>query len=207
MTLGPHLRRLLSLGSAPLAAGPLDGLPEGRHGDDLAEVLSLRNGFVAFESALLVRGAGDGPHDLASWNAYPGWRGSYSGLADGIFFFAEDIFGGQFGLTEVAVVAFDPETGDRQVLAPDLESWAQGLLVDYASMTGFPLGHAWQQRFGALPMGRRLIPKTPFVLGGDFEVDNLYSVDAVVGMQVRAELAVQIRDLPDGAQVSYRVVD
>jgi hypothetical protein len=104
-------------------------------------------------------------------------------------------------------VAFDPETGDRRVVASSLEGWAQQLLADFESMTGYPLSHAWQQRFRPLPLGKRLIPKIPFVLGGDFVIENLYPLYSLVGMQVRGELAVQIRDLPDGAQVTYRVVD
>jgi hypothetical protein len=207
VTLGPHLGRLVSIGSAALATGPVAGLPKGRLGDDLAELLVRRNGFVAFESALVVRGVGAAPGDLADWNAERGWRASYSGMADDIFFFAEDIFGGQFGLLAEVVVAFDPETGDRRVLASSLEDWAEQILADFELMTGYPLGQAWQQRNGKLSLGKRLIPKIPFVLGGDFTIENLYALDSVVGMQVRGELAVQIRDLPDGARVSYRVVD
>lgn len=207
MTLGPHLGRLVFAGSPALAVGPVAGIPKGRLGEEFAELLGQRNGFVAFESALVVRGTGANPDDLAAWNAEPGWRASYSGMADGIFFFAEDIFGGQFGLVGEVVVAFDPETGDRRVVGSSLEDWAQQLLVDFDLMTGYPLAQAWQRRFGPLPLGKRLIPKIPFVLGGDFVIENLYALDARVGMQVRGELAVQIRDLPDGAQVSYRVVD
>ena len=207
MTLGPQLGRLISIGSAEVAAGPVVGLPVGEQGDDLAELLRHRNGFVAFESALFVRGAGSGPYDLAAWNAPRGWRAGYSGMADGIFFFAEDIFGGQFGLRGNEVVAFEPETGEFRVVSSSLEGWAQWILADFELTTGYPLGRAWQRRFGALLLGKRLIPRIPFVLGGDFTIENLYSVDSTVGMQVRAELAVQIRDLPDGAQVRYRVID
>lgn len=33
---------------------------------------------------------------------------------------------------------------------------------------------------------------------------NLYALEAGTGMRFRAELATQIRDLPDGAQITYR---
>lgn len=62
-------------------------------------------------------------------------------------------------------------------------------------------------RHGVLVEGQRLVPKLPFVAGGEFEVDNLYAADAVEGMRARGNLAVQIRDLPDGAQISYRIVE
>lgn len=207
MTLGAHLGQLVSVSSAAIAAGPVTGLPHGERGAELGELLHRRNGFVAFESALIVRGAGPGSNDLAAWNAENGWRSCYSKLSDGVFFFAEDVFGGQFGLRDEVVVSFDPETGDQQVVARSLDAWAERVLDDAAMMTGHPVAHAWQRRFGPLPLDQRLIPKVPFVLGGDFAIENLYALDSTLGMQVRGELAVQIHDLPDGAQVTYRVVD
>jgi hypothetical protein len=53
----------------------------------------------------------------------------------------------------------------------------------------------------------RLAPRIPFVLGGSFEVDNLHAINESIGMKLRSELAMQIRSLPDGAQVSYEIVD
>ena len=86
-------------------------------------------------------------------------------------------------------------------------SWASVLLDDYETLTGYPVAHEWQRRNGPIPRGRRLLPKVPFALGGDFELDNLYAADAVDGMRVRGNLALQIRDLPDGAKVTYLVVE
>jgi hypothetical protein len=45
------------------------------------------------------------------------------------------------------------------------------------------------------------------VLGGGYEVANLYAHDATRGMQLRGELAVQLRDLPEGANVRLTIVD
>jgi hypothetical protein len=70
--------------------------------------------------------------------------------------------------------------------------------------TGYPLGHAGQAIFGQLPAGQRLIPKTPFVLGGQFRVDNLIALEAVEGMNLRSDIWRQIKDLPDGAQIELR---
>ncbi len=86
-----------------------------------------------------------------------------------------------------------------------IEEWAQQMVSDYRALTGFPIAHAWQQAHGKLQPGRRLVPKRPFVLGGNFALENLYDIAAGEGMRVRAELAVQIRDLPDGATVRYSV--
>jgi hypothetical protein len=53
----------------------------------------------------------------------------------------------------------------------------------------------------------RLAPRIPFVLGGSFDVDNLHAINESKGMHLRSELALQIRNLPEGAQVSYEIAD
>lgn len=81
------------------------------------------------------------------------------------------------------------------------------MVDDFNVLTGYPLGHHWQTQHGALAPGHRLIPKQPFVLGGAFDTDNLYSLDAVEGMRFRGELARQITGLPDGTAIEIRVTD
>jgi hypothetical protein len=63
------------------------------------------------------------------------------------------------------------------------------------------------EKNGSLPMNKRLLPKIPFVVGGDFAVENLYLVDSVQGMKVRANVAQQINNLPDGVKINIRVVN
>jgi len=145
--------------------------------------------------------------DLGRWNEDHLWRSGYQDMADGYLFFAEDVFGGQFAIKDGTVFSFDPETGEVDVMAQTMESWAAVLLDDYEVNTGYPLAHEWQVHNGALPDGIRLIPKRPFVLGGDFLVENLYPLGSVQGMRLRAELAHQLRDLPDGATVNFTVVE
>jgi hypothetical protein len=53
-------------------------------------------------------------------------------------------------------------------------------------------------------MGERLAPKMPLVTGGGFEVSNLAAIESLRGMRFRGNLAVQIRDLPDGVKIRYR---
>jgi hypothetical protein len=207
---GKSIEKLVGLAAGPLGRKPSSGVAElaGRHGSDLAALLGRMNGFYAFESALHVFPSGeDSMMSLELWNDRDLWRRDYDDLTDGLLFFAEDVFGGQFVLTDRGVGTFDPETGDVEVIAPDLESWAAALLGDWEVLTGFPLAHEWQLRHGALEAGKRLVPKIPFVTGGAFDVGNLYAADAVEGMRARGNLAVQIRDLPDGASISYRVVE
>jgi hypothetical protein len=182
-------------------AGPLAG--------ELIEFLKKKNGFYAFESALHVMPAqACGPEiGLVDWNSEHLWIHEYGGMAKGLFFFAEDIFGCQFCIRADGIYQFDPETGQVEKLATDLDGWTDAILRDYSYLTGYPLAHEWQQANGAIAAGVRLVPKQPFVTGGEFSVQNLAPLDAVAAMRMRGQIAMQIKDLPDGARIELRVVD
>lgn len=167
---------------------------------ELMEMLAEVNGFYAFEAALHVFPVKSDDHmDLVRWNSSTLWRHTYGSLADDLVFFAEDAFGGQFALADAGVVSFDPETGDAEWMAASLEGWAAVLLADYELLTGFPLAQEWQKRFGQLPVGARLLPKTPFVLGGEFAINNLFAGDAIEGMRMRGGVALQLRATQKGS--------
>ena len=176
---------------------------------ELYEFLQIKNGFYAFESALHVFPAKAVAPEIGldDWNSPGLWRSSFGGMTDGCFFFAEDAFGIQFALREADVCTFDPETGIQETFARDLEGWASLILEDYNLHTGYPLAHAWQVVHGRIPIGKRLLPKMPFVAGGEFAVENLYAHDAIQGMLFRAEIAKQIKDLPDGAKIRFEIKD
>ncbi len=180
----------------------------GSAADDLLSMLCKRNGFYVLESALHVfpSHSGDKEIGLDEWNSDDLWRNEYKGMADGCLFFAEDAFGGQFCIKENKIFMFDPETGALDYLADDIEGWAKAIVSDYEVLTGYPLAHQWQEHHGQLPSKKRLLPKVPFVAGGEFALDNLYLNDAVEGMKFRADIANQIKDLPDGAQIQFNVV-
>jgi hypothetical protein len=55
--------------------------------------------------------------------------------------------------------------------------------------------------------GTRLFPKTPFVLGGEYDVENLFALDASKGIMYLAEIYQQITHLPNGTEVRLRVVE
>src|SRR5690349_3954919 len=102
----------MSAGAVGFAAGQLPPL--------LAPLFERKNGFYAFESALLVRPFGvpvGGVLDIVSWNAWHDWTGIYGDRLNGVVLFAEDLFGGQFGVTRDGVVSFNPESGEVEPLA------------------------------------------------------------------------------------------
>jgi len=214
MKLGPSTAKLLELGSEPLIPSSdsvdlsaLEGLGGSYH--ELATALRAKNGFYAFESALHVfpwEGSGT-ISGIQEWNSDSGWRSEYGRLARGCLFFAEDAFGGQFCLKDGSAWQFDPETGDLSLLGKSLEEWAQAVLSDFEFLTGHPVASQWQVANGALPAGKRLAPRIPFVLGGDFSMSNLILMDSERGMRIRGGLATQINSLPDGAQIRFVIDD
>lgn len=177
-------------------------------GSELYHLLELKNGFYAFESALHVFPyTSDLGTGLEAWNAESLWRDRYKDLADGLLFFAEDIFQDQFCLSkkQSGVFRLQAETGAAIPMADSVENWAAVILADHKAETGWPLAHAWQEKNGSLPDGQRLMPKTPFFLGGEYNLENLWAGDPLEGMRFKADIAIQTRDLPDGAQVQLKV--
>jgi len=206
----PHessLDRLRSIAGPSLGTGAksFDGVP-----NELAAWLSVSNGFYVFESALHVypsEPAAMGTMTAQMWNDPNLWRSGYGSMAEEMFFFAEDVFGGQFAMRNGEVLTLDPETGATETLASSLAEWAECVLDDFEFLTGYPLAHAWQERHGPLAVNERLVPKQLFVLGGEYSVDNLYALDAVEGMRLRADVAMQLADLPDGTSVTLKIIE
>lgn len=77
----------------------------------------------------------------------------------------------------------------------------------FSVLLQYSLAYARQEHSGILSSEFRLMPKTPFVCGGRFELDNLIAINAVSGMKSRANLARQIIDLPDGAQIEFKIIE
>lgn len=179
----------------------------GVRGGELLKLLRRKNGFFAFESALHVMPTvgSDTAIDVARWNSESLWRSEYGDLARDYLFFSEDLFGNQFGIKGGIVYRFDAETAESEPIADDIRGWARRILREYPTLTGYPLGHAWQSIHGPLEPLRRLSPKTPFVVGGEYSVTNLYDSDAVEGMRFRGFLARRLHALPDGAKIEFKI--
>ena len=208
-----NLIKLISI-SSPAVCNKLPEINEallqmvGTQGIDLIELLKYKNGFYAFESALHVfaSGCANTTTDLLEWNRHDLWKKEYEGRIGDVFFFAEDVFGSQFALSHEKVERFDPETGEFEEFAISLEEWAERILSDYSYETGYQIASDWQAIHGPLLKGQRLLPKTPFVLGGAYEIENLYAGNALDGMKFRASIWQQIRSLPDGTPIKLKVV-
>jgi len=176
---------------------------------ELYQFLSRANGLFAFESALMIRPLVhvNNIYSVFEWNEPGLWKSSYCNTQVlQALFFAEDAFGCQFGFFDDQIYFFCPETGEFKFLCNSFDEWCEMIVSDFELHTGYKLIHEWQSENGAIIPGFRLCPKLPFVLGGQYAVENLYSISALDGLLFRAEIANQIRNLPNGAKVRI-VVD
>ncbi|MGH3391573.1 MAG: hypothetical protein ACRDOO_22105 [Actinomadura sp.] len=175
---------------------------------ELADLLGRSNGFTVFNAGVQVFRAGErglGP-ELREWNQQDTWKQAYGRLADGLFCFAQDLFGVQFAVVDQrAVVAVDPETADRTHIGDTLDAWAAWLLDDPDVRGAYQLATVWQDRHGALTHDQRLIPRRFFTLGGGYDLDNLVAKDAAECMRIRGPIAQMVHDLPDGAHLRLHV--
>lgn len=203
--------RLISIVGASLIDAKPTASPSctsrfGQVGEELHDLLRRRNGFYAFVSALHVYPSGDDGSmlSLERWNDPALWTSEYGDTLADCLCFGQDVFGVQFCLRRSRVWSFNPETEEFTALATSLEEWAGLIINDRDYLTGYPLAQSWQERNGPLLPGYRLFPIVPFVLGGQYAIDNLMAGDAVQVMRLYASVARQIRGLPDGTTVDLK---
>jgi hypothetical protein len=172
---------------------------------ELEALLCLKNGFTAFHSALHVFPASSSSagYNLIQWNAPDLWKNTYPPAIQGILCFAENLLGEQFCIFKSHVGILNPETGDIDQMADTLEEWAALITSDPHQYLAMGLAIEWQEKNGELPVGQQLVPKIPFVCGGEFEIENLYAFESSRSMRWRGELASQIQGLPDGTPIRF----
>lgn len=206
-----HIEKLLSYAERAITDNPPQITSDFWNGSarlfaELLGLLNKRNGFFAFDKALHVFPAQPSTqkpsgYDIIDWNRRGLWKNAFPEQVQRLLCFAEDIFGCQWVLQKDHIGKFDPETGEVTPFADSFENWAEQIVENASIETGWPLSQQWIQKNGDLPANCRLNPRMLFVLGGSFEVENLFAVDAAEGMRFRGDIARQIRDLPDGTKI------
>ena len=201
---GPRLGQRLTYKEHVASLAPWHAL-----GKELLELLCAKNGFFAYERALLVRplhGTGDVLGAL-EWNSPELWKATYDLDMSEVLFFAEDVFGNQYGIRQKDVCYFYAETGDFAHVSDSLRGWCRAVLNDAAVRTSHPLARCWQAENGPIPGGHRLAPKLPFVCGGTYSIDNLYLTRDLKAMQFYGSIASQIRHVPDGGSIRFKITE
>lgn len=77
-----------------------------------------------------------------------------------------------------------------------LEDWYMQALVQQA-----------KESLGPLSAGRKYCLVTPGALGGEYAISNIKTAPLEEMVRFSGNIALQIKDLPDGAQIQLKVVD
>lgn len=170
---------------------------------DIEELYSDINGFIAFEGALLCLPIGiDVDIEIMKFNTHKSWKSAYSKEIQDTLFFAADIFCHLFGLYKGIIVKFNPESGKLEKHSSNIEEWASIILSDYDYETGWSLAKSWQLENRAINVGERLLPKVPFAIGGEYEVNNLVDIDLNEAMNQYSKLFAQVKNIEKGELVN-----
>ena len=206
--MGGAVEKLVQVAGDPIGcpANPDFGLALQKFGDigrQLGQLLKSKNGFFCFESALRVfpDTTSSSSWGLEEWNSEENWKYSYSGLASDLFCFAEDIFGNQFCISNNEIVIFNAETADIEVFAVSMENFARRILIDHDFVTGHSVASDWQAVHGTLKGRERLFPRTFFIFGGEYALQNVVKLDSIRAMVSYGNIARQIHGLADGLNV------
>ncbi|WP_158826716.1 SMI1/KNR4 family protein [Mucilaginibacter lacusdianchii] len=134
-------------------------------------------------------------------------RKEYSRIIDDEYFFGEEIFGNQFGFSGKGIVFFNIETGEKEYIAQSFKEWLKVIDEDLDYYTGKNLSLEWNTQNEELKFNERLCPKKPFIIGGEYKVDNLYRCSYPSYFSTNANIANQVFDLPDGTPIKLKIVD
>jgi hypothetical protein len=114
--------------------------------------------------------------------------------------FAQDQVGDQFLLRDGGVLRLVAETGEIEALTNSLEDFFNRVSDDIERFLSVGLGHVMQP-------GHLLLAYPPFVFRESGAGASLKPVRAGDAILFHADLARQIRDVPDGGQVQFRITD
>lgn len=207
-----YLQKLLNISSASFTEQKPDSswleeyiIPE-QLKNEYINLLSMRNGFYAFESALLIYPSQNTKNIIGAynWNTQFNWHKNYNLSRQKYIFFGSDIFSEQFTLSHKGIEKFNPETGEMTYLSATIDEFCKLLLEDYNYQTGWAIAHDWQTINAPLIKGKRLIPKRPFILGGSFEAEQMVEIDITSAMQKYCMLYQQTKEAPNGTSVTIQ---
>ena len=170
---------------------------------DLVRVLSDTNGFILHEGAVHVRGACLTPewHSLrATWRGPKAFHTLYDDVQPSDVPFAQDQVGDQFLIREGVVLRLFAETGEIERLSDSLQDFFSRVSSDIEGFLNVGLSHTMQP-------GQLLHAYPPFCFRESGAGASLAPLPASEVILVHADLARQIRDVPDGGQIEFKVTD
>lgn len=131
----------------------------------------------------------------------------YSDLFPGVFVFAEDIFGNQFAfLKDGSVVFLNIETTEVMETFQNFKHFLSAISDDIDYYSGFSIAEKWEKSHVKIQLEQRVSPIKPFIIGGGYEVKNLHLLNKEKLFDYTSFIARQIKDLPDGTDITLKIV-
>src|SRR3954462_7466996 len=170
---------------------------------ELTLILRDVNGFILHGGAVHFRGACLKPdwHSLrAAWRGANAFHVLYEEVRPSDIPFAQDQLGDQFLLRDGAVLRLRAETGEVEPLAESLEDFLSKISSDIEGFLNVGLQHV-------IEPGQILQAYPPFCAQESAEGVSLRPLPAAETILFHADLAKQIREVPDGGTIEFKVSD
>jgi hypothetical protein len=168
------------------------------------------NGFIAHGGGLHVRGACREPawHSLReAWLSGNAFHRHYPAVRPDDVPFAEDAVGDQWLLRDGEVMQLEAETGEVESFGLDLDAFFAAVEADPTETLGLHPLLQLQEEGGRLEPGQLINVYPPFCMKEAADGVDLRPVPAHERHAFLRSLAAQLRDLPEGATIDFRIVD
>ena len=169
----------------------------------LTDLLGEINGFILHGGAIHVRGASLSPewHSLrAAWRGESAFHTLYDRVEKTDIPFAQDQYGDQILIRDDVILRLLAETGEIETLGGSLEDFFNWLTEDIEGFLNVGLNHTMEP-------GQLLLAYPPFVCKESGPNTSLKPVSANEVVRFHADLARQIRDVPNGGKIEFEITD
>ena len=166
---------------------------------ELRDLLAEHDGFILHHGALHVRGAAGSPdwHSLRTvLSGELALHSFYDSVLESDIPFAEDQLGDQYLLRDGTVHHLEAETGTITQFASSLAEFMAGVSTDIEDYLNVGLEHR-------LEPGQLLHAFPPFCTAESGSA-SLKAISAREVILFHADLAAQLRDIPDGGRIVFR---
>jgi hypothetical protein len=166
---------------------------------DLWNMLTVENGFILSHGALHVRGACQSPewHSLRAAMFGPmAFHHHYRSVLPSDIPFAQDMFGDQYLIRGKEILKLSAESDDLEPFAKSLKAFVNALDDNIEEYLNVSLDFDLQP-------GQLLLAWPPFVVASESS-PQLKAIDGAEVISLHAEIARQIRDMPDGGTFSVQ---
>ncbi len=217
-SIGPQLKRgpLGAIHTLRMDLGPLSYV--GPSLDDVeilprlpasyTRLLASRNGFIAFDGGLHVRGACLEPawHSLRSALDGPdALHDLFSEIGPDDVPFGEDALGDQFILRAGVVYRLRAESDELTSLTLDLDGFLAAAAADPVEFLALQPLLNFHAKGGRLTPGQLLSVYPPFVFKESGADASLRAVPAIERLRFLAQLARHVREAPEGTKIHFKI--